>query len=129
MQFKIQDFHVRFPDDDACLREIMRLRYGYPTHCPSCEKISKFHKMKKRRCYECQWCGRKIYPTKGTIFEKSTTPLKYWFYAMYLITSTPSGVTAKELERQLGVTYKCAWRIAREIRKVTDGHQIANPEG
>ena len=53
----------------------------------------------------------------GTPFAKSRTPLQKWFYAMYLFTTTRHGVSAKELQRQLGVTYKCAWRMGHEIRK------------
>jgi transposase-like protein len=118
MKFTITDFNERYPDEDACLAEIMRQRYGTISACPSCEKQTKFHRVKGRRCYECQWCGKQIYPTKGTIFEKSTTPLKLWFYAMYLMTASRHGVPAKELERQLGVTYKTAWRMAHAIRKL-----------
>ena len=60
----------------------------------------------------------------GTPFERSRTPLQKWFYAMYLFTTSRHGVPAKELQRQLGVTYKCAWRMGHEIRKYmadTDG--------
>jgi hypothetical protein len=53
----------------------------------------------------------------GTPFEKSRTSLRKWFYAMYLFTTSRHGVPAKELQRQLGVTYKCAWRMGHEIRK------------
>ena len=118
MKFTIQDFRKRFPDDDACLREVLRLRFGSITVCPyeDCGKETRFHRVKGRRCFECQWCGYQVYPTKGTIFEKSSTPLQLWFYAIYLMTATRSGVSAKELQRQLGVTYKTAWRMAHEIR-------------
>lgn len=116
MKFTIKDFNRRFPNNDVCLEEIMKLRYSNLKICPECEKETKFHKVKNRKCYECQWCGYQVYPTKGTVFEKTTTPLKLWFYAIYLMTQTRSGVSAKELERQLGVTYKCAWRIAHQIR-------------
>jgi len=116
MKFTIADFNKRFPDDNACIDEIFRIRFSGLKACPQCEKETKFHKISKRRCYACQWCGYQIYPTKGTIFEKSTTSLRHWLYAMYLMTATRSGVSAKELERQLGVTYKCAWRIAKQIR-------------
>ena len=74
--------------------------------------------MHKRKAYACQECGHHIYPCAGTIFHKSRTPLTKWFLAMYLMTSTRSGVAAKELERALGVTYKCAWRMAHELRKL-----------
>jgi len=118
VKFTISDFRKKFPNDNACLDEVFRLRHSDMKICPECEKETKFHRVKNRRCYECQWCGRQVYPTKGTIFEKSTTPLTHWFYAMYLMTATRSGVSAKELERQLGVTYKCAWRMAHQIRKL-----------
>jgi transposase len=74
--------------------------------------------MGKRRAYPCQECGHHIYPCAGTIFHKSRTKLSIWFFAMYLMTSTRHGVAAKEIERQTGVTYKCAWRICHELRKL-----------
>ena len=112
MKFTITQFRKKYPNDDVCLEEIFQLRYSDLKECPECEKQTKFHRVKGRQCYECQWCGYQLYPMQGTIFEKTTTPLSYWFYAMYLMTATRSGVSAKELERQLGVTYKCAWRMA-----------------
>lgn len=118
---------AKYPNNDACLDEIMRLRFGASITCPECKNKSKFHRAtKKRRCYECQWCGYQIHPTKNTIFEHSSTPLSYWFYAIYLMTATRSGVSAKELERQLGVTYKCAWRMAMKIRELV-GKNDATP--
>ncbi|MDG2003882.1 MAG: IS1595 family transposase, partial [Novosphingobium sp.] len=62
-------------------------------------------------------CGHHLHPTVGTPFEKSRTPLQLWFYAIFLFTTTRNGVAAKELERQLGVTYKCAHRMAAKIRE------------
>jgi len=118
MKFTIDHFREMFPDDNACLDAIMYIRYGKLKKCPKCKKETKFHRVKKRTCYECQWCGYQLYPMKGTILEKSTTPLHLWFYAIYLMTATRSGVSAKEFQRQLGVTYKCAWRIAHQIRSL-----------
>jgi transposase-like protein len=57
-----------------------------------------------------------IYPTKGTIFEKTTTPLLYWFWAIYMFTTTRNGVAAKELERQFNICYKTALRMAHQIK-------------
>jgi transposase-like protein len=118
MKFTIDQFRKIYPDDNACLDKIFSLRYGNFKKCPECEKETNFYRVKNRRCYECQWCGYQLYPTKNTIFEKTTTPLHLWFYAIYLMTATRSGVSAKEIERQLGVTYKCAWRIAHQIREL-----------
>jgi transposase-like protein len=72
----------------------------------------------KRRCYFCNSCDAQFYPTAGTIFEKTTTPLVDWMYIMYLFTTTRNGVSAKEIERTLGVTYKCAWRMGHKIREL-----------
>lgn len=118
MKFTIKQFRAKYTTDDACLDEIMRLRFGDKVSCPSCKKASKFHRVRNRRCYECQWCGHQLYPTQGTVFEKTTTPLSDWFYVIYLMTATRSGVSAKEVQRQLGVTYKCAWRICHQVRKL-----------
>ncbi len=117
-RYTFQQFKREYPDNDACLAKIMELRYGSRPFCQECKRESKFHRIGKRRAYACQFCGAHLYPCVGTPFEKSTTPLHHWFFAMYLFTTTRHGVAAKELERQLGVTYKCAWRIAHEIRKL-----------
>jgi transposase-like protein len=58
-----------------------------------------------------------IQPTAGTIFHKSSTSLHLWFYAMYLMTSTRCGISSKQLERELGVTYKTAYRMTQKIRQ------------
>ncbi len=70
----------------------------------------------KRNAWTCVGCGHHIHPTAGTIFHKSATSLHLWFYAMYVMTSTRCGISAKQLERELGVTYKTAWRMFTLIR-------------
>ncbi len=116
-QFTVTDFFKRFPDDDTCLDHLMKIRFGFELDCPKCSKHGKFSKIKKQPAYQCAWCGHHIHPMVGTPFERSRTSLQKWFYAMYLFTTSRHGVPAKELQRQLGVTYKCAWRMGHEIRK------------
>lgn len=116
-QFTIKDFMKQFPDDDACLDHLMTVRYGKTLECPKCLKPGKFSRLSKVPAYSCPWCGHHIHPMQGTPFERTHTPLQKWFYAMYLFTTTRNGVSAKELQRQLGVTYKTAWRMGHEIRK------------
>lgn len=126
-QQTVQQFFNQFPNDQACLDHIMDVRYGDKSKCPKCEKETKWSKVTSQRAYACQWCGHHTYPCVGTPFEKSRTSLQLWFYAIYLFTKTRSGVSAKELQRQLGVTYKCAWRMGHEIRKhmsFVDGDEI-----
>ncbi|MDE2104693.1 MAG: IS1595 family transposase [Patescibacteria group bacterium] len=118
-EFTFKEFQASYPDDGACLDRIMKEQFGgLKISCPGCGADSTFSRITKRRAYACQWCGHHIYPCAGTIFEKSRTPLTTWFFAMYLMTSTRHGVAAKEIERQTGVTYKTAWRICHELRKL-----------
>jgi transposase len=118
-KYTFKQFQGQFPDDGSCLDRIMLEQYGGTEFsCPACGADNKFHRIAKRRAYACQHCGHHIYPCVGTVFEKSRTNLTKWFFAMYLMTSTRHGVAAKELERQIGVTYKCAWRMAHELRKL-----------
>ena len=127
MKYTFKQFQAGYPDDRACLEKIMEEQYGGREFvCKACGMPSKFHPMTKRRAYACDRCGHHIYPCVGTIFEKSRTKLTHWFFAMYLMTSTRHGVAAKELQRQIGCTYKTAWRMAHELRKLmaqADSHQ------
>jgi transposase len=118
-KYTFKAFQSEYPDDAACLAKLMEINYG-GTHivCPDCGVETNFHAMNKRKAYACQECGYHVYPCAGTIFHKSRTNLTKWFFAMYLMTSTRHGVAAKEIERQLGVTYKCAWRMCHELRKL-----------
>lgn len=119
MKYTFKQFQTEFPDDAACLEKLMEINYGgTKTACPQCREERQFHAMSKRRAYACQVCGFHIYPCAGTIFHKSSTKLTNWFFAMYLMTSTRHGVAAKELQRQIGCTYKTAWRMCSELRKL-----------
>ena len=113
----ITEFMDRFPDDDACLEHLMKVRYGDTVKCPKCRKEGRWHKLKKAPAYACSWCGHHIHPMQGTPFERSHTPLQKWFYVMFMFTTTRNGVSAKEIQRQIGCTYKTAWRMGHEIRK------------
>jgi transposase-like protein len=105
-----------FPDNDACLEHLKERFFPDGTECPKCEKASKFHRINGRSAYSCQFCGHHVYPTAGTIFHKSTVSLQLWFFAIYLMSSTRCGISAKQLEREIGVTYKTAHRMFKQIR-------------
>jgi len=113
----VQEFFAKFPDEGTCLDHLMMVRYGDTLDCPKCGKHGKFHRLTKEPAYTCSWCGHHIHPMAGTPFQSTRTPLQKWFYAMYLFTTSRHGVPAKELQRQLGITYKTAWRMGHEIRK------------
>ena len=117
-KYTIKDFNHQYPNDDACLHEVFLNRYGKLKVCPKCTKTTHFYKVTDRKCYACQSCGHQLHPLANTIFHKSETTLKTWFFAIFLFSNSKNGVSAKELERQLGVTYKTAWRMARQIRSL-----------
>jgi transposase len=118
-RYSLMEFMRECPDDAACLDMLWRERFaddGHHARCPKCERTRKFHRIKARPAYSCDSCGHSLYPLAGTIFNKSSTSLHLWFYAIYIMASTRCGVSAKHLERELGVTYKTAWRMSRLIR-------------
>jgi len=117
--YSMMEFMQEFPDDRACLDWLWRQRFapdGHHMECPKCGVTRKFHRVKDRPAYDCDTCGHHVHPLAGTIFHKSATSLHLWFYAMYLMASTRCGISAKQLERELGVTYKTAWRMFNLIR-------------
>ena len=123
-KFSLRQFKRKYGTHQLCLEAIKELRFPDPFTCPKCKTIQKFYPVKGRTAFACNSCGNHIYPLAGTIFEKSTTPLDLWFFAMYLMVQTRSGTSAKQLERMLGVTYKTAWRMFKQIRMLmadTDG--------
>jgi len=119
LRYTIENFNNRFPNDDACLEQIKEQRFpGGVAVCHKCEKPRKHYRVKGRTAYACETCGNHIFPLAGTIFEKTSTSLRLWFYAMYLMGSTRCGISAKQIQRETGVTYKCAWRMFHQIRKL-----------
>lgn len=115
-KFSIKDFNKRYKNDDVCLHEIFTLRYPDGVDCKVCKRVTKYYKITNRKAYSCEFCRTQLYPLAGTVFEKSTTSLRTWFFAIFLMTSTRSGISAKTVERLTGVTYKTAWRMYRQIR-------------
>jgi transposase len=109
-------FLETFPVNDTCLEYLKERFFADGTECPKCGKGSKFHRITGRSAYSCQFCGHHVYPTAGTIFHKSTVSLQLWFFAVYLMSSTRCGISAKQLEREIGVTYKTAHRMFKQIR-------------
>lgn len=103
----IKEFKALFPTEDACLDHIFSLRYP---------KLKGYKRLKGRKGY---FKGqRQIYPLKGTILEGSRTPLTAWFYVIYLFSQSKNGVSAKEVQRHLGITYKAAFRMGHQIRQL-----------
>ncbi|PSH03154.1 MAG: IS1595 family transposase [Acidobacteria bacterium] len=127
-RYTLKDFQAQFPNDATCL-EWLFLRF-YPNgtvFCEKCQRETKHHRVASRPSYSCDYCGHHVHPTANTIFHKSPTPLTTWFYAIYLMASTRCGVSAKQIERETGVTYKTAWRMFKQIRSMLEDDK--NPLG
>ena len=127
--YSLMEFTATYPDDEACLVFLWNARFNLgddQAHCQRCEEIRPFKRYtakQQRQDWTCTACGLHVHPTAGTIFHKSSTSLHLWFYAMYIMASTRCGISAKQLERELGVTYKTAWRMFTKIR-----NQLMGPE-
>jgi transposase-like protein len=122
LRFLAVDPECQFPNDDACLEYIKELRWpNSVTRCGKCNMERKHSRVTGRTAYACNHCGNHIYPLKGTVFSRSSTSLKTWFYVIHLIASAQSEITAKTIQRKTGVTYKTAWRMLRQLR-----HLIVN---
>lgn len=118
MKYSIRDLQADFPDDDACLDWLTEYLYPDGVSCIKCERVTKHYKDSGRRSYSCGVCGNHMHPTAGTIFEKTKLPLTHWLYAIHRMTTTRSGFPATQLQRELGVTYKTAWRMLHLIRSM-----------
>lgn len=116
-EISLKTFLRKYPHDEACLDEIFKKKYPDGAYCEVCQKITAHFKLKGRFVYSCTWCRHQISPLVNTIFEHSTVPLRLWFYAIFLMTKTRSGISAKQLERELGVSYKTAHRMFKLIRR------------
>lgn len=119
-RYPLATFLSEFPDEASCLAALMTLRFGGTgLWCPGCTARTRFHPVRRRRAYACQACGHHLYPCAGTVFARSRTPLRTWFRAIHLVSGSRRGVSAKALQRHLGVTYKTAWRMMRALRRLT----------
>jgi len=120
-RYTVAEFLSEFPTDESCFEWLWRRLYssdGQMAFCPKCDRERRFHRVRSRQSYSCDSCGHHLHPTAGTIFEKSTTPLRLWFHAIFLLSQTRCGISAKQLQRELGVTYKTAWRMHNRIRRM-----------
>ncbi len=115
-KYTLHAFNAQFPDDDACLEWLRRKRFPELIDCPVCKEPRKFYRATGRKVYVCGTCGYQLSPTAGTILDHSPTPMRSWFYAVFLMSTTRTGISAKQLQRELGVTYKTAWRMFTKIR-------------
>lgn len=120
VEFSFKQFLRKYPNSKACLDEILKKKYPDGVVCPKCHQKARFYKLTYSTGYSCEFCRYQLFPLVGTIFAHSTIDLRLWFYAMFLMIKTRSGISAKQLERELGVCYKTAHRMFKQIRTLMD---------
>src|SRR5258705_1574062 len=122
---KLIDVHKQFQTDEQCLDYIEKMRWPNGeigcVHCGEIGRVSKITretgKNKRTGIYQCLSCGKQFSATSGTIFNDTHLPLTKWFLAIALICEAKKGISAKQLERHLGVNYRTAWHLAHRIRE------------
>lgn len=111
MKYTIKDFRKDFGTEDKCLEHLFQAKYP---------NAKRYYRVSGRKCWAHSTTGDQLHPLANTIFKKSSTPLTVWFEAIFLFSIAKNGVSAKELQRHFGVTYKTAWRIGSQIRKLME---------
>ncbi len=112
------EFQKLFPDEKACARHLERIRWPEGFKCPSCGQIVEPWRLQARpRVLECRKCGYQVSLTAGTIMHRTRQPLQMWFWAAYLATTQTPGMSALQLQKQLGIRcYETAFQMLHKLR-------------
>jgi len=111
-------FQARFPDDASCARHLAERRWPQGFVCPSCSGVKGWELRRERATWECAACGKQTSVTAGTIMHRSHLALRTWFMAAHIVTSHSNGISALQLQAQLGLgSYKSAWLLLTKLRR------------
>ena len=106
----------KFPTEQSCIDYYLKIRYPNGIRCNHCGSSKVYQRTKNLKAFTCNDCYDSFSPFTGTIFEKSSTDLRKWFYAIHLFLNSKKGISGLQLQREIGVTYKTAWRMLQQIR-------------
>src|SRR5215211_4423814 len=113
----IMEFQERFASEAACLDYLAASRWPEGFVCPACGGRQAWV-LERRHLWECADCHRQTSVTAGTVMHGTRTPLRTWFWAAYLVATHHPGISAKQLQRQLGLSrYETAWLILQKLRR------------
>lgn len=117
------EFNKQFPTELACIEYFITIRYNNKPICRHCGSNRLTHRRDTPKNFQCIVCNKGFSIFKGTIFEHSSTDLRKWMYAIHLFLNSKKGISGYQLQREIGVTYKTAWRMLKQIRLA-----MGNPE-
>ena len=119
------EFTKRFPDENSAIDFIVSTKYKNGYVCPKCGCTHKvYHQKYNRRFMYCNNCKSEFSALKGTIFERTHLDLRMWLYAINLVNVSRKGVSALQLQREMGMgSYESAWRMLHQIRKAMENEE------
>lgn len=124
----VLDLTQMFPDEDAARKWFEQNLWPEGRHCPRCGNVNTYACSHARMPYRCRDCCKYFSIRTGTVMAGSPLPLRTWLFAIYLDTTSRTGVSSMDLHRDLGITQKTAWHMRQRIREVlvTQGPRISS---
>ena len=113
----LTEFQSAFPDEASCATFLFERRWPDGFVCPVCGAVRAAALKSRAYTYECYGCGRQTSITAGTAMHRTRLPLTAWFWAAHLMSTHSNGMSARQLEDQLGLTYRTAWLLAQKLRR------------
>ena len=119
-----KEFEELFPSELSAIEYFIKIRYPDGVICPHCGGRQLIYRRKDEpKMFDCKHCDNTFSIMRDTIFEKSSTDMKMWFYAINTMLNGKKGISGRQLQREIGVTYKCAWRMLNRIRTAMGNEQ------
>ena len=110
------EFNKKFPTEKKVVEHYLTIRYPDGMCCNHCGSTKVYPRKANIKVFDCNDCNNTFSPFKDTIFEKSSTDLRKWMFAIHLFLNGKKGISGLQLQREIGVTYKTAWRMLQQIR-------------
>ncbi len=125
----IMEFQRRFRTEEACRKRLFKLKWPDGFSCPRCGH-GEYFDLPRRKIYQCKSCGHQTSVTAGTVMHRTRTPLRKWFWAIYLVANDKRGLSALRLSKKLGVSYYVAWTMLHKIRRaMSDSNELYTLRG
>lgn len=118
------EFLEMFPSEEKVIEHFIKIRYPDGVTCNHCGSKKVYQRNDNKKFFQCNDCHNSFSVLKSTIFEKTTTDLRIWMYAIHLFLNGKKGISGLQLKRETGVTYKTAWRILKQIRTAMGNVEI-----